>query len=236
MMSLLASIGPIILLIIMALLLRFPVQYVRKHNSFFMKKINWFIGGYLLLLLIAVIVFAFIPKEEAFGEKKEVEARVLKELKEFHDALSSGDLEQVSSNLVGKKNDFTYQQKSLSIQIYDDQWFGLSIVVEQKESADGVVEASVYKSNIYYQQVDITDLVPAFKVDLQDDTLMIYAPDYNELKLEKVMNSFPIRQFTGERMMSESMDLSGDMVLYVRIPKGTVLWNDTLFDLTYVVK
>ncbi|WP_042348437.1 hypothetical protein [Bacillus massiliigorillae] len=234
-MALLNSILPIVILLIFALLFRYLVQYLRRNNNVFSKKLMWFLSGYLLLLIIATFISIFIPKHELTKHKEAFESKVAKEISQFKNDLLQGNLQQIDSNLIKSSYEFEWKENVLQIQEIQNQFLEMPIYIEEKERNDHLIEAMMYTSKHYYQDIDITDEIKPIEMELRDNTLFITLVR-SEIKLSKMTAGFPIRQFTGESVFNDHNDSIGQSVIYIKVPKGVKIENEDNFNITYVEK
>ncbi|MGM9922789.1 MAG: hypothetical protein ACI35R_00895 [Bacillus sp. (in: firmicutes)] len=231
-MNILMAFLPILLLVVVAFMLRSLFRYFRNNkNNFFVRKLNWFFGSYVALLVAAVILSLFIPQTERVVSKADFVEIAKKEVADFEETIFSGNIDKLDKELIKAQASFEWRGEVLKLQEVNNQYFQIPIVVEKKETGDGYIESYILTSKFYLQNAEISEHIRPFDMELIRDTLHIFSPEF---EFNTISKEFPIRQFTKERLFYDHQDFLGSMTLYLRIPDGVRIETNDHFDLRYV--
>lgn len=230
----------IIVVIIVAVNLSLRLINHSLKNSYG-KKVRWMFGGYIIILLIATILSAFISEPKYMNGKKEDMQQLAKEEEDLNSAATKGQIKSLGAKYKKKTWNFDYHGKQLNIAIRSDHADpgntvpnDILIVVERKSTNDGKIEAGFYKTDAAINEQVITFPVTPPVVKLAGNSLTIQNK-ITEINYNQVTNAFPIRQFTGENSANGFSFFEGGSILFLRIPKDLQLTPHENLNLQYAI-
>jgi hypothetical protein len=198
-----------------------------KAKYFNVKVTHWLLMIYTGVLLLSLIVFIFIkPGEHAAKVDEE------QEWFDIRGAIHSGNISELEAHYLLEKYSFDYTEPTLNVtSAYME--YGSAIFVERKKEDDGKVDVHIYGTGLNIEGIDLSEKVITPSIRLNDKTLSIVYPEYQEINIALVKNEFTINQFTGESKMG--MDYSLDSpILFIRIPHNLGLKENADMFLNYV--
>jgi hypothetical protein len=227
-MSLLLSIVPITVVLLMIAGAIFAFKPRKKKNNVGAKKIQWMLSGYLVLLVIATLLaITLLPAKYTAGEilsKREI-SEIEKAQSDMTDSINKGKFNEddYKKAFVKKKSwSIPYSGAILNVSLSDEENFYSMVVVEQKNSNDGKIDAVYYMGRSIVDGIDITNKgkKPTFKVE--DSRLIVGNPEVKEIKMAKFSTGFAFDQFSGKPGLFSLGHNSthGLSVIHLKVPKG----------------
>lgn len=206
--------------------------------QFFSKKFHYkavaMFSIYVGILLVATIVFYFIPSSSSQIDSAVMpnEEEYDREYQVFYDALYAGNVDDIDPAYLEEHQAYTFDGEQLLIEMDAGQ----TIVIERTTNNDDKIEVFLYKTKTYIENRDVTDRVSHMTFDLAGETLYVKKPEEVSIKLTILQDEFPITQFNGEDQVNDHYSSSyiGDVALYLRIPKDIQLVTDSEDYITYV--
>ncbi len=202
------------------------VKYV---NS---KKVQWLLSGYVFVLVSSFIISYFIPSEaQSIATEEEIElAR-----EDFHQLAYQGDLSEIKSEYLKQQWEFPYDGTELTIAVPGDEYLTVSILVEKKNSNDGVIEAFYYTSPTIIDNIIASDKMNPIQLELAGNDLSIMKPEPVKLVFITGKKEFTISQFMKEdQLVSRGGSIFGQRLLYLKVPAGVELKDSPYLYINYV--
>ncbi len=206
-----------------------------RKNYFFGKRMHWFFGGYLAILVICAGMAPLLPTDEKIY--KDIDVKDLDHAgTELYEAALAGNIDKVDSNYIKKTWNLDYQDQQLSITASNEEFIETSIIVERKTVNDGDIEAVYYKSASSVNGMDISALEKPLQIKVENNAMKIKNPERLELGFTQFQQAFPINQFTGKRgYFSHSNSIyEGNSVLYLKVPKDLKINAQSELNVQYV--
>ena len=207
------------------------------------KNISRVLIMYILVLFVFTIIYFVVPKSEDQIEAVEIEE--VYDLEEFDERankmysyLENGELNQVKDNIIAEQI-YGYDGKELILEETPgiEEW--LNIYIELKEQNDGVIKMTQVHTGTYVNNMDVTAFINPSKLVFDDGHLKFDDPEPVYLKKASFKKEFPITQFSREKDEDLGFSTStylGNNMIYIKIPKDTIVKNETSFDVQYVKK
>ncbi|MGM0876246.1 MAG: hypothetical protein ACQEWV_16115 [Bacillota bacterium] len=234
-----ATIAPFLIILIIIAVIFSIVNAIKKASFFQRLNVKWVLSFYGVLLLVALVLFYVLPNERSLNyivDNKPELAKAEKASQQLTMATSEGkqiDKENIDGVKVKKRWDFTYEGKKLEITGYDEQYASGFTLVERKDVNDNKIEVTQYHTRTIIQNIELTNEVGPFIIELAEDTLTIGDPNDIEFHVGKFDKEFTITQFTEEWSIedpfSNEEDIWGENVLYIRVPKDVEVNGEVQF-------
>lgn len=208
--------------------------YKLEKKLFTIKFTHWLLVIYLLVLVIATVIFPFMSdsKSEVAKAGEQDQEEVLNEL---YAHLKNGDVGAVPTQYLVVQQTFEHDQKNpLQINTTPSEDYGIPVFIEKKSENDGVIEAFVFRSALTVNEMDFSEIVEGFKLKKSADSLTIHAPT-QEIHVSISGPSFPIRQLTGYNILSHTSS-STEGTIYLRVPSDLKIISSNTVYLNYVKK
>ncbi|MCM3568582.1 hypothetical protein [Neobacillus mesonae] len=225
----------IVIGIVFGLTVKLGKSAIRRGNTAYSKKVSRFFAGYFAFLIICMIVSFFLP-DKSMTELKKVNVDVMeKESMDLYHAAQAGNIEEFNDNFLYKKWEFDFQGNQLKMKKNSDTFFDVNVMVERKEKNDGHIEAGFYMTRSEVNNLDISKLAHPPQLEIADGQLLITNSPKNKIRLAQFTNTFPVRQFNGEKLFGhESHSGEGQTILYMKIPKNLQFDDTSNLNLEYV--
>lgn len=232
-----ASFIQILFLIIIIAIIYAGVNAVKKGTLLQKINLKLVLGIYGALLLIAVGVFYLLPIEESLN-------KVVETQEELAQAGRAGDLlmitasegkqiekENIDGVFIKNRWDFPYEAKQLEVTQVDERHGIPFILIERKED-DGQIEVIQYYTRAIIENIELTDEIAPFTIQLEKNQLMISNPNVIDMHVGKFAKEFTISQFTSQNgidLFSDVNHIHGANVLYIRVPKNVEVEGEVQF-------
>ncbi|WP_338753662.1 hypothetical protein [Bacillus sp. FJAT-52991] len=212
----------VVTLIIIFVVFAILVKIINKSGRIFSyNRVKWLFVSYLFVLVTSIVVYTFIPYENANGKERDENNVNLVE------TALAGKTDQITDSYKKKEWLFEYKGNWIELELPDDQYSELTIVIERKDKNDGKVEATLYHPKSFANDIDITDQLGLMDLHLKKDTLTLTKPHEIHLEFTQFTKEFPITQFTGENWIDDGPIAINQGLLYLRIPKNLNIVEST---------
>jgi hypothetical protein len=226
------SVLPLLIVIVLISGVVFVFKSKKKTKSYMgSKKIKWLLGIYVIILFIAgLLSFIVLPgklnireqlSEDEIHKYQQAQDRVYESIN--NGRFSADDYKDV----LMKKNtySFQYDQEELKVSFMNEEQVGATVLVEQKKNDDGKLEAVYYTGRFIIDGVDISQLVTAPSIQLEENSLKVGSINMEEIKMAKLSAGLPFNQFSRDaRSFSDGHYSYGEAaVLYLKVPKGVMV-------------
>jgi len=206
-----------------------------KSKNYYSKKVSWFLGGYIALLVFCMVLVTALPNRDMVQRKMVKEGDLEKESTALYNSALEGKIDKTGKKYLTKRWSFEYQDRKLNIAVENHESFNTGIVVERKNTNDNKIEAVYYKSRSSINGIEVTGRIKPIDIKLARNTLTITKQSMVKIQFSQFENVFSINQFTGGKMFyHESNFYEGQSILYLRIPKKLELNNQSEMNLELV--
>lgn len=227
----------IILVIVIIFLAIFMKRTLNRRGKYvYSHRVRWIFGGYLAILLICAGMDMVLPIKGRTDMKMVHTEDLEKEsLALYNDALA-GRIDQVDHSFIAKKWSFDFHERKLNLEVVNDQFLDIQILVERKKTNDDKVEAVFYKTRSSVNDMDTTKLINPPQIKLEGNGIALMSPNKSKIDFSRFQNVFTVTQFTGgDSLYSHHTDFfQGQKLLYLRIPKDLQLIDKSDLNLQYV--
>lgn len=175
-----------------------------------------FVFIYVVLLLLSVATYSFIPTSEGSIEVVEEEPEQQIHL---YNLLEESRFDEVED----------YKLKEWSIPIgdrihftVDDDFYGPSIIVKRIQEP-GQLRGAFYATDHIINGIDVSEHIKPIEIRQTGNELLLVPPKEYELTFAEEQKEFTITQFTKEQIDHDRMGSSvwyGETILYLEIPEG----------------
>ncbi|GIN86645.1 hypothetical protein J6TS2_30310 [Heyndrickxia sporothermodurans] len=215
-----------------------PSFSTKKFNKVGMsRKISLILSVYIGILFLSIILYAFIPNPKGLNVNRANEAKMEEQSQQVYDLVAHGKIDQINPALLDKKWEKNFPHKQLHLKVDNNEYLNLTILVERKATNDDKVEGIFTKPQMTVSGLDITSKLKSQQLEWLNDTVTFIQPEPVELKFSVFEKEFFITQFTEKTMEHDrhSTDLSGQTLLYLRIPKDlTIVSDEDLISIEYI--
>lgn len=198
----------------------------REHRP--IKLAHWMFYGYIGVLLISAVLYAFIPNEQATEKNTDLSWSKL-----YHDTFK-GNPDVINPKLIKNSWVKEYRGKQLNISVKDDNT--IDIFIDRKNDNDGKIEGFLYQSNTFVNGLSIDTHFEPNYLYWSGDTLAITPPIEKKLKFVSSNREFIVAQFMDDRDHDHSEFALGRQILYLRIPSDLKIINNARFNIQFVDK
>lgn len=240
---------------VVLLLIIFLFKGSKRFSTNFLndRKAYMLLGGYIVILLIAVVLFFLDPFPAKSTFDKEVDMdKMMRSYAILNDVVYDGKSIDIFDDYIENKWEFEFKENQFSIQQENDSY--MYIIIDEKEEDDGIIEVTTYRTPTIVEGIDITDQLDPVGVTFSSNTLQIM-PAYNRFKFVTFEQEFTSKQFSPHESElsegdfwgmdgAEGYDMeqsyydrtvhSGEDLLYIRIPKGIKVNESDELYLEYV--
>ncbi|MDD4334138.1 MAG: hypothetical protein PHY77_00835 [Desulfotomaculaceae bacterium] len=231
-MAVVSIIPLLIILVLVALLSTKGSSISLRHNLQ-----SWLVTGYILLLLAAPALIPLLPAENLADVKMKTvsEMDIVTEMAGqgglFTQALQ-GRPEQAEGAFVLEQWQFPCRQDSI-INLVENHAYrngaaenSVTIVVEKKDRADGLMEIVNYATRTIVGGFDFSDRMRMHEVNLDGNVLLVTGPERLKVVLGMFSREFAAGQILGEGSamfehsggIGHTGTIPGSQLLYLRIP------------------
>ncbi|TDL31468.1 hypothetical protein E2R51_13975 [Jeotgalibacillus sp. S-D1] len=187
--------------------------------------------GYMAVLLIATVAFYIFPFAEVpdneIGEQSH--EPLSKQGAELYNLSTQGDFDKIDPAFLKSTQEISYNKNEITIVETLTEQSAFQIVVEKKESDDGMIELRYYESPYRLMNVNISDQISKIKTEIIEDNLLINSDGRPELSYSTISKPMILSQFQGDRedkMFNEINYTEGTRVLHVKVPGNVEVTNE----------
>lgn len=222
----------LIILVMIVFVFLLAKRFNSRHKSYLnISRTYWMLGSYLVILLVATVVYFVLPKEDRVYSEHTSQDNIPNLVDYVYEGIPLDDA------YIQQKWELPYDQNELNIvgQYEDYVDFDILISVERKAEDDGIVEITHYKTPIFVEGLDVTEFMDPINVELSPSTLEVTGLERVDVELHTYRNDFPVRQFTEENWWVDWEHAFGRQVLSLRIPYNLqIIDQDEHFNIHYV--
>lgn len=216
----------IFILLIGVLIMVYRMTTVSGRRLFTNSTVYFMLGGYVVLLLISVIMFKINPYPETTLPGKEVDPEKMPINYGIpYDVIEEGIPIENFAAYKEEEWEFELTGNELKIQSSEHDSLEASILIEEKEEADSLVEVMVYSTPTLIDHLDISDALKPTRILFQEGNRLEINQPHDEVNTAVFSKEFVFNQFSKDES-SEFEMASGptiqlrDIFLYIRIPHG----------------
>ncbi|WP_059173811.1 hypothetical protein [Bacillus sp. FJAT-27445] len=212
------AIIPILLLFVMVVAVSHLIARSGKIRLGTPKVTHWLLLGYIGILLIATIISPFLKVERVQGERMP-SGTVDRSWENYMQNLYSGRLDQIDDYLAKKETIKDFPFDTLEIVFRGD--FGPEILIERDSRLKNEIEIYSYREQLFIGGLDFSSKIKALPYKFNGNQLEI---PHTEIRVDVRIftNSFPVRQFTGEKS-NVYTTRGGGSTLYLKVPENLKL-------------
>ncbi|RDW21138.1 hypothetical protein CWR48_04060 [Oceanobacillus arenosus] len=214
-MNTIVSMLPIVL---MLLIIVVGIIIISKVNWRNVAKVGyWMLGAYVIVLLLSVGVFYFVPvtEEEPIQTPESEYDYHLDEV-----LLGERPVESINEYLV-EEWDFEYELDHIQIGYQGDINNTVNIAVERTDG--NTIKAAFYQTPVYGFNMELTKFIRPMDIQLSDDRFVVKLPVTKQLKFTSFDKEFPLMQFK-DSPNEDWLDVPeslywGGQLLYLQVPR-----------------
>ena len=230
-------IASIAVALIFLLIITFAFGQISK-KVVHMKNMNIIFVVYISILVVSTMIYFIIPKPEVQTEELQYEGQFDEQFEKTYADIESGKIDQLEDNVIDEQS-FEYNGKELILEVPPgmEEWY--VVFVEIKDEHDGIVNFTQLHTGAYVNDIDVSEYLNPAEYDFKDGQLIFNDSEPIYIKKTSFNKEYPITQFSGndDNPFGYSSSSSiGSIVMYLQVPKGVVVKNETGFDLQYVEK
>lgn len=219
------------------LIIALGIVYIQKKKYLSNRNvITLFIGGYIAILLLSLILSTFIPFKDTPIIERINEKWLNKQENELLNKAYQGKIDDINPNLIVQKWEKDYHYKELKFAVQSEDFLDTTIVVERKPTDDGKIEGILFKTNSIINGIDVTNIIQPVHLGWLNDQLTFSQPEPFYLDYTLYDKEFTVKQFTGEfsLMDGDANTYLGTQLLYLRIPKSLDIVYEDEINIEYV--
>ncbi|MEK4247224.1 hypothetical protein MKZ20_18175 [Psychrobacillus sp. FSL K6-2684] len=209
---------PIVLIIVVALIL---IQLFKKrkrsfNGSFKLKK--YIIFTYIVILLMATLVFELIPSNHSNLLKKEEVQDLEAENKALEEALKNSETNSLTEKFLIEEWTQELSGTNLSIGYEGIDTYSTRFVVEWTDSSDQVVEGKVYRTNTLIFGIPMEEKIPLHMIYWSGNHLVSKEITGQKVEFNKFSNSLTILPDDSNEVFSYE-NVRGVTYIHLKVPK-----------------
>ncbi|WP_019412904.1 hypothetical protein [Paenisporosarcina sp. TG20] len=175
---------------------------------------------YVFFLLVSSVIAVFISPSKTANER--VELSQLND--DIYSKLSIGNEEDIPASLILNEWTNEIDGDMFTLETQDDYDLPIVIMIEQVESTEKIVEATLYKGIYLVNEIEIPEYLENIEVDWQGDQLIVNMPNQDSVSMSFFRHDFTFTQFSGNASVDESKSMSAQFpILYIKVPKSLTL-------------
>lgn len=214
------------LLIIILVIMMFVVNKkssIPKKTRFTLKLTSRLLIVYAFFLIASTIAVAFISPSITSYERV-TDQEVDQFYDDIYNNLNIGKEEDVPSKYVFNEWTKKMDGDTFTLKTQDDNELPISIMIERVESAEELVEATLYKGIYVVNQIKIRNS-ENIEGDWLGDVLTVKVPKQESVSMTFFQYDFTFTQFSGHKSVNNSRSMSSQQypVLYIKVPKSLKL-------------
>lgn len=237
-MNMMISFLPILLIVIILVIVATFVNKTNKSTKFFSGKVTKiFLGTYFVLLLIATVVTYVAPMNEQTNRSGETTRETEERLTNFYSNMSQGKIDQIEGIKINHEWSLQLEGNKLYIKRSDYDPFGTPAIYIEKNATEKEIEVTQYITDHISYGYNYNDYIEPPQLIFHNDELTIVKQAPLEIRIAKFHHEFTITQFTGESMFNSHMNhITGENVIYIRLPQGVQVDFDQDMNIQFVSK
>jgi hypothetical protein len=183
------------------------------------KLYKGLLGGYALLLLLAVILYYLFQPDQTALSRSITEKEAEQAFSQFFEALEKEDLNLLNPAYIRETWTFETEHNQLNLISPSTGWSDTSIVIAQSENPGNAIKVDYYITPVIMTGFEITDYFPNPEVELSGDTLKIAFAEV-DLNLANLSTEFTIRQFVEAPQQQHPYFYHGNSALIIHLPQN----------------
>jgi hypothetical protein len=225
--------GPFIILIIIAVLILMGIRWFSSWSL--ARRGPWILGAYVVILLISVVLYYFIPvsTEETRGVEHPEHVEI------FSSVLSGAESVSSIEGFLKEEWEFPIEEDTLRIASIGDHNMRIAVEFTKNE----MVEAAFYRTPFYFDGRELeSDFIP-LALELESGRLDIVARETTEeINVSSFSKEFPMQQFDDDDGNAHApsgfafgVDIGwSEQLLYLQIPEDIEISTGSNVHLDYV--
>ncbi|TQR21444.1 hypothetical protein [Psychrobacillus vulpis] len=190
---------------------------VSKRINWNQRLNKWTISTYVGILLLAVIVYEFIPANgDEVIDKKEYQA-LSHENNLFEKAFGNNEESKFDSKFLVEEWMEELEGDTLEIISQGSTFPTAKLNIEWTDSKEQFVEVKMFQTNILMNGVNVTGKIPLSTIEWEKDQLVITAPKAGELRYYRFSNEL-FALSIGDDII-QNRGIFGDTYIYLKVPK-----------------
>lgn len=217
-----------VILVIVILVLLLGLSFIFHWLTRFKKGklIKWVLGGYVLLLLFATMIYYFNPPQAIKAVKPLSADEVYKADFELFQALEEEDLNRLNPAYVLKEWTFKTEEEELFLSKVDPHVIG-EIVLVQTDLPSNEIRIRYYRTPLNMDGWDISPYLSLPEINFMENRLDLVFPR-KELHLSKLDVEFPLKQFQDRHEAESFIFQTGSTALLIYHPEGKTVHVDSV--------
>ncbi|AST90380.1 MULTISPECIES: hypothetical protein [Sutcliffiella] len=209
-----------------------------KSKNISSKRPYYALAVYFTILVISIPVYAMFTSSD--DQYEMVEKRTVAiENQELEELLINGLIEKIpQERIISNWNvDYPYDSIVITSSTYDG--YNLSIFIERTEANDEKLEVYYVRGTSMLDGVDISSHQNPIYVGINERQMTVEMPVPISININKISFPFSFQQIGNERTEDEwywwnSHSEVPNHLLYLKVPKGIKITNETPFMIDYV--
>lgn len=175
---------------------------------------------YVFFLLASSVTTAFISPPKSTNEKVDITHLNA----DLYSNLSNGNEEDIPANLILNEWTNEIDGDMFTLETQDAYDLPIVIMIEQVESTEKIVEATLYKGIYLVNEIEIPKYLENMEVDWQGDQLIVNIPNHDPVSMSFFRYDFTFTQFSGNARVEVSKSSSAQYpILYIKVPTSLTL-------------
>jgi len=197
------------------------LKAIVKVNS---TSTKWMLIAYVVILVGFTITAAFISPAEPRYEKANAED--IEQFTEIYTKLSEGDDEEIPAKFIAETWSETVPNNIFKIINENPSWLPISIFVERGETAEGKVEATLYKGYHVINEYMVRDYMDDIGLAWGEGQLTIKGLENEAISMTFFQHDFIFGQLEEERFTPSNQMSEQYPILYLKVPDSIELVAD----------
>ncbi|MBY7142134.1 hypothetical protein KFZ56_03315 [Virgibacillus sp. NKC19-3] len=210
-----SSFSFLILVLFVIVAVGISIMIKRRANSYG-KGVFWGLCIYVITLLMAMLVFFFLPIENDTAEDESGEAV---DSPILYQAVQNGNMDEIDEDYVRGAWNYTFEEDTLDIEAPGNDVNPINIFVEQIDDLTHEVEVVSYQTPTFMNGVNVTNDIPTPEAALVADVLTVRKPEPQDVHFSVFKSEFPIRQFSGDSLFGQRTNHISNELIYIRVPE-----------------
>lgn len=206
--------GIIGILFLMWLIFR-ATRSVTSRIKWSQRLYKWVICSYVGILLIAVVVYTFLPST---GDKVITETEYedfIKENDAFESAFGNAEGNKLDQKFLLESSSHELKGNTLEVVLHGSSYPKLNI--EWTDSKEQTVEVEVYQTNVSTYGINLKGKIPLSTINWEGNQLVITEPPQQELNYYQFSDGLVALSFLEDARQYNL--IGGIMYLYLKVPK-----------------